>query len=122
MCSISGLVSTTLACLRAHARSSVGGVAVVGDRAQAGHEPRAQRAELVLGERLGREHEQRGVALAVDDRLDDRHLVAERLARRGAGRDHDAARRRGARRSPAAWCDHSASTPACRAGGSRRRG
>ena len=35
MCSISGLVSTTLAFLRAHARSSVGGVAVVGHRAQA---------------------------------------------------------------------------------------
>ena len=32
-----------------------GGVAVVGDGAQAGDEPRAQRPQLVLGERLGRE-------------------------------------------------------------------
>ena len=43
MCSISGLVSTTFAFLRAHARSSRVGVAVVGDGAQARHEPRSQR-------------------------------------------------------------------------------
>ena len=87
---MSGLVSTTLAFLRAQARSSVVGVTVEGDRAQAGNEPRAQRAELVLGERLGREDEQRGVAAVGHDRFDDRNLVAERLPRRGAGRDDDA--------------------------------
>ena len=66
-----------------------GGVAVVGDGPQPGDEPRAQRTELVLGERLRREHEQRGVATLRHDRFDDRELVAERLPRRGAGRDDD---------------------------------
>ena len=67
------------------------GVAVVGDGAEARNEPRAQRAELILGERLGREDQQRGVAPVLDDRRHDRHLVAERLSRRGPGRDDDAA-------------------------------
>ena len=66
-------------------------VAVVGHRAQAGDEPRAQRPELVLGERLGREHEQRGVRLVAHDGVDDRELVAERLPGRGAGGDDDVA-------------------------------
>ena len=44
-------------------RAVVGvGVAVEGDGAQAGHQPRTQRAELVVRERLRREDEQRGVA------------------------------------------------------------
>ena len=53
-----------------------------------------------MGERLRGEDEQRGVAPVGDDRLDDRHLVAERLPRRGAGRDDDARAGRAARRSP----------------------
>ena len=84
---MSGLVSTTLAFLRAQARSSVFGVAVEGDRAQAGHEPRPERAELVVREGLGGEDEEGGVAAIGHDRLDDRDLVTERLARRGAGGD-----------------------------------
>ena len=89
MCSISGLVSSTLACARIHVRSSIGRVAVVGGGDHVGHQPLAERAQLVLREGLGREHEQRGVARAVGDAFDDRDLVAERLARRGAGRDRD---------------------------------
>ena len=107
MCSISGLVSTTLAFLRAHARSSAGGVAVVGDRAQA----RARATSAASGAGPGRAPWWGRCSSAVsrlssttDD--DDRHLVAERLSRRGAGRDDDAApvaqrvdrRRPGARR------------------------
>ena len=64
------------------------GVAVVG----AGHHPGqlegGERAELVVGQRLGGEQRERGArADRVAGRLRDRHLVAERLARRGARRD-----------------------------------
>ena len=64
------------------------GVAVVRDGAESGHEPRAQRSQLVLRERLGGKEQQRGVAPVFDDRRHDRRLVAQRLPRRGAGR-HD---------------------------------
>ncbi len=64
-------------------------VAVVGRSHEVGHEPLAERPELVLREGLGREHEESGVAGAVGDAFDDRDLVAERLPRRGAGRDGD---------------------------------
>ena len=58
--SISGLVSTTLA-LAAHPGALLGrAVAVVGGGHQAGHLERGQRAELVLGEGLGGEEQQRG--------------------------------------------------------------
>ena len=67
------------------------GVAVVGDGPEPRHEPRAQRAQLVLGERFGGEEQQRGVAPVFDDRRHDRRLVAQRLSRRGSGRDDDAA-------------------------------
>ena len=64
------------------------GVAVVG----AGHHPRelegGERAELVVSQRLGGEHGERGArADGVAGRLRDGHLVAERLPRRGARRD-----------------------------------
>ena len=78
--------------VRADPRPFVGGgVAVVGRGDEVGHQPLAEAAELVLRERLGGEHQQRGVATAGDDRVDDRQLVAERLARRGAGGDDDVA-------------------------------
>ncbi len=54
-----------------------GGVTVVGDSPQSGHQPGPQRAELVLRERLRREHEQRGLAPVRHHRFDDRDLVAE---------------------------------------------
>jgi hypothetical protein len=69
------------------------GVAVVGDRPQSADEPGPERPELVLRERLGREHQQRRVTPTAHDRFDDRHLVAERLAGRRARRDDDAAAR-----------------------------
>ena len=101
-CSISGFVSTHVRVLAGPGAVVGRGVAVVGDRAQPGDEPAAQRPQLVLRERLGREDQQRGVGLAPHDGVDDRQLVAERLARRGAGRDHHVLARRGAvdRRRP----------------------
>ncbi len=78
--------------VRADPRPFVGRrVAVVGRGDEVGHQPLAEAAELVLRERLGGEHEQRGVATAGDDRVDDRKLVTQRLARRGAGGDDDVA-------------------------------
>ena len=78
--------------VRADPRALVGGgVAVVGRGDEVGHQPLAEAAELILRERLGGEHQQRRVAAAGDDRVDDRQLVAERLARRGAGGDDDVA-------------------------------
>ena len=56
-------------------------VAVVGDRAQPGHQPAAERPQLVLRQRLGREDEECGVVGAAHGGVDDRQLVAERLAR-----------------------------------------
>ena len=69
----------------------VGSVAVVGDGPHARHEPRPQGPELVVGQRLGREEQQSGALVAGQHRLGDRHLVAERLARPGAGGQGDAA-------------------------------
>ena len=77
MCNISGLVRTDVRVL-ARPRAVVSfGVTVVGDRAQARHEPRSQRAQLILGERLGGVDQQRGVAAPAHDGVDDRQLVAE---------------------------------------------
>jgi hypothetical protein len=42
-----------------------------------------------VGERLGREDEQGRVTPVLDDGLDDRHLVTQRLPRCGARRDRD---------------------------------
>ena len=67
------------------------GVAVVRRGHEVGDQPLAEGAQLVLGEGLGGEDEQRRVAPTAGDRLDDRHLVAERLARSRAGRDRDVA-------------------------------
>ena len=101
MWSISGFVSTTLACLRIHARSSVGGVAVVGRGDEVGHEPLAEAAELVLGERLGGEDRAARCRGAAAERPTRRSAPGSRATcptrcrwrpRRGA--------RRGARRSP----------------------
>ena len=92
MCSISGLVSTTLAWLRIHARSSVGRVAVVGR----GDERRAPATRGTCAAGPARApwwgtRAARCRALPSTTDVDDRELVAERLARRGAGRDHDVA-------------------------------
>ncbi len=46
--------------------------------------------ELIVGQGLRGEDQQRGVAPVFDHGLDDRHLVAERLAGSGPGRDRDA--------------------------------
>ncbi len=80
--------------VRARPGAVVGcGVAVVGGGDQIREEPLPEAAQLVLRERLGGVHDQRGVAGVAHHRLDDRHLVTQRLARRGAARDHDAAPR-----------------------------
>ena len=67
------------------------GVAVVRRGHEVGDQPLAEGAQLVLGEGLGGEDQQRSVAATAGDRLDDRHLVAERLARSRPGRDRDVA-------------------------------
>ena len=106
-CSMSGFVSTTLAFLRAHARSSVSVSPSKVTARRPGNEPRPQRAELVVGERLRREDQQRGVA-PVGRRPTRRSAPGStatsptrcpsrrrRSCRRGAGRS----RRPGARRA-----------------------
>ena len=74
----------------AHPRALLGaGVAVVGAGPDPGQVEGGEGAQLIVGEGLGGEQDQSG---AGSDRrrrgLRDRHLVAERLARRGAGGDH----------------------------------
>ena len=67
-------------------------VAVVGRRedGQAGRRRKpAELGHLVLAERLGREQEEGARGRIVDDRLEDRDGVAQRLARRRRGDDHD---------------------------------
>ena len=69
-----------------------GRVAVVGrgeDRQAGGCGEAAELGHLVLPERLGREQEERPRRRIVDDRLEDRDGVAQRLARGGRGHDHD---------------------------------
>ena len=67
-------------------------VTVVGRRedrqAGRGRKP-AELGHLVLAERLGREQEEGARGRIVDDRLQDRDRVAQRLARCGGGDDHD---------------------------------
>ena len=67
------------------------GVAVVRRGEQLRHHPLAEAAELVLGERLGREDEQRRRGAVLQRGFDDRHLVAEGLPRCGPRREHDVA-------------------------------
>ena len=68
------------------------GVAVVGAGDHAGQLEGGERAQLVVGQRLGGEQDQRRArADRGAGRLGDRHLVAERLARRRARGDHDRA-------------------------------
>ena len=87
---MSGLVSTTLAFLRAHARSSVvvSPSNVTALRPGTSHE-RIERSWSWASALVGK-MQQRGVAAVGDDRFDDRKLVAERLSRSSSGRDHDA--------------------------------
>ena len=66
-----------------------GGVTVVGGSDDLGEQPLTEGPQLIVGECLGREHEQRGVACAGGEWIDDRQLVAERLPRRGPGGDGD---------------------------------
>jgi len=62
----------------ARPRALVGaGVAVVGGRHESGDEPLTKGPELILGQGLGREHEEGGVVRAFHDRFDDRELIAE---------------------------------------------
>ena len=70
-------------------------VAVVGEHADLLAEPRRDRlahrlqlGELILRERLGRKQIQRAARRILQDRIEHRRVVAERLARRGR-RDHD---------------------------------
>ena len=65
-------------------------VAVVGHRPHPRDQPRPERAQLVVGQGLGREQQEGGVLPAGEDRLGDGRLVAERLARPGAGGQGDA--------------------------------
>ena len=72
-----------------------GGVAVVGRRTDPGDGHRLHRRELVGGQRLGRGEVERRRAPpgrcvgALDEGRQHRQQVAEALARRGAGGDHD---------------------------------
>ena len=65
------------------------GVTVVGDGFEAGHEPTAHRLELVVGEGLRREQQQRSRTFASHHRIDDRHLITQRLSRGSSRRDGD---------------------------------
>ena len=49
----------------------------------------AEFGHLVLAERLGREEKERASGRVLGDGLEDRHGVAQRLAGRGRGHDHD---------------------------------
>ncbi len=68
-------------------------VAVVGEHAHLGHRlrQRLQLRELVLGQRLGREQIEDAGFRTLDERLQDRQVVAERLARRRRRDHHDVA-------------------------------
>ena len=75
----------------ARPRAIVGvGIAVECDRAHPGDEPRAQRAQLVVGERFRGKEEERGVTPVGHDGLDDGNLITQRFPRSGAGGDDDA--------------------------------
>ena len=87
-CSISGLVSTTDRVLADPGALLGAGVAVVGAGHHTGEVEGGERAELVVGQRLGGEHGERGAGrIGSAGGLRDGHLVAERLPRRGARRD-----------------------------------
>ena len=76
---------------RAHPRTLLGGrVAVVGAGYDLGKLVRSERTELVLGERLGGEQQQRSAGVArASCSFGDGDLIAARLARCGAGgNDH----------------------------------
>ena len=76
--------------VRARPGALVGGsVTVVGRGDELGQEPAPQAAQLVVGQRLRREQEQRCVTGARRGRLGDGQLVAERFSRRGPGGYHD---------------------------------
>ena len=68
-------------------------VAVVGEHAHLGHRlrQRLQLCELVLGQRLGREQVEDAGLRTLDERLQRRQVVAERLARRRRRDHHDVA-------------------------------
>ena len=98
-CSMSGLVSTTLALLADLRARLARRVAVVDRRAHALAQAEAgQRARLVLGERLGRVQVQRARARVAAEHVERRQVEAHRLARGGAGRDDRRAARRRRRR------------------------
>ena len=89
------MVSTYPACWRTHARSSSTVSPSYADTRSPSTPSSADRAPLVVRQRLGRrEVERRGAAAvrcagALEDGRERRHEVGERLARRRAGRDDD---------------------------------
>ena len=110
--SMSGFVRIRFAHLRICQRRSAGRVAVVDRGAQLGQPERAERAELVLRQRLGRVEVERALLRLARERVEHGQVEGERLAARGAGRDDDVLAARGrlprlapgacrARRSPA---------------------
>jgi hypothetical protein len=65
------------------------GVAVQRRRPDLGEPEAAERAELVVGQRLRRSQVERGRLVVREELVEDRELVAEALARRRAGRDDE---------------------------------
>ena len=93
---MSGLLSTRCARDADRPPRVLRRVAVVGEHADLRHRElpvdglahRLQLGELILRERLGRKQIQRAARRVLQDRVQDRRVVAERLARRRR-RDHD---------------------------------
>ena len=89
---MSGLVTTTWPADRMFVRIGAGRVAVVDagcDVDLGGGGQLAERGQLVLAQRLGREEVQRASGGILGHRLEDRQVVAQRLARRGRRDDDD---------------------------------
>ena len=85
--SMSGFVRMRFAHLRICQRCSCRRVAVVDRRTHARHGELAERARLVLRERLRRIEVERAVLRLARERVEHGQVEGERLARRGAGRD-----------------------------------
>ena len=92
MCSMSGFVSTRWPFSRIALRASLGRVAVVGEHAEAIVQPLievVEFGELILRQRLGGKKIERARVGIFQNGVQDRQVVAQRLAGRGRRDDHD---------------------------------